>query len=117
MLKNRNGQKGLSDVSPDGTARVHSAGYIQEKRQGVWVMQHRLVVGASLGRVLEKNERVHHKNGNRADNSPNNLELWVPVCSSKKDPHGVRLIDKMLDMAKGLTAEERLQVIASLKDY
>ena len=106
---------GIKTNPQEGDTRNHSSGYIQEKRGGLWVMQHRLVVGDFLGRVLEKHERVHHKNGNRADNSTDNLELWVGP--TKKDPHGVRLVDKVLDLIKGLTQDERLQVIATLKDY
>ena len=43
-----------------------------------------------IGRPLEKHENVHHKNGNRADNRPENLELW-----STYQPKGQRIEDKV----------------------
>lgn len=53
-------------------------------------LQHRLVMAQLLGRPLYADESVHHRNGDRLDNSPDNLELW-----SRWQPRGQRAQDKV----------------------
>lgn len=53
-------------------------------------LEHRIVMGQKLGRPLFDDESVHHRNDDRLDNRPTNLELW-----SRGQPRGRRTIDKI----------------------
>ena len=78
---------------PLGTLRTTSEGYLSVRVEGGWQPAHRAVMEETLGRKLESHERVHHRNGVRTDNRPENLELWKVKGRSKKDPAGVRAAD------------------------
>ncbi len=72
-----------------GSGHVSKAGYrslpAEKGRKGRRVLEHRAIAERLLGRPLEPWENVHHKNGVRSDNRPENLELWV-----KPQPAGQR---------------------------
>ena len=61
----------------DGEGSYDGNGYISLQIDGRRILQHRYVMEQQLGRFLMPWENVHHKNGVRDDNRPENLELWV----------------------------------------
>jgi hypothetical protein len=74
-----------------------SSGYV---RVSFWVGEkcriigeHQHVVEQIVGHELRKGWEVHHRNLNRSDNSPSNLELWL-----KPHPKGARVEDLLRDL-------------------
>jgi hypothetical protein len=73
-----------------GTGSLHGDGYWLINIEGKQTLEHRLVMEEVIKRPLLKHESVHHKNGDRLDNRPDNLELW-----SNSQPAGQRIVDKL----------------------
>jgi hypothetical protein len=78
----------MSEGGPGNRIFMDHNGYVVFHTNGYRDLQHRMVMETMIGRKLEKGETVHHKNGIRHDNRPENLELW-----SKSHPPGQRVSD------------------------
>lgn len=94
------------DAPRRGGGYLDGRGYriVGRRKKAGPIFEHRVVMEAMLGRPLEPHETVHHKNGVRHDNRPENLELWL------RQPPGQR-IDDLIDF---ITTFYRAEVEARL---
>lgn len=83
--------------------RIDGQGYAMSRdpTTGRKVKEHRLVMEQILGRPLLPTESVHHKNGDRSDNRPENLEVFAG-----KHPSGVREADQIAELRRRIAELE-----------
>lgn len=94
--KSRNWKGGRRIVR--GYVMVYDASH--PAAQNGYVQEHRIVMEQQLGRHLYRGETVHHKNGIKTDNRPENLELWA-----KSHPAGQRFEEMSSDCLRGIVKE------------
>lgn len=82
------GYKTVSAVHPRAKQRGKKSGKGQ-------ILEHILIMEKKIGRYLRDDESVHHKNGVRADNRIENLELWSKTTHGQHQRFGQRLHEKV----------------------
>lgn len=104
-LKNR--EIGTGTINAAGYKLVFLPGHPCADKRGL-TMEHRVVMSEILGRPMLKHEQAHHLDGDKLNNDPSNLELWV-----RQQPHGQRVEDlvarakRVLELYQGTVLPNR----------
>ena len=91
---------GMARRGKGAAFRISATGYVMRMIDGKEQYEHRFVMETELGRKLETDEHVHHRNHDRTDNRIENLELM-----SASDHAREHFVPRAAEMSKkGLEA-------------
>ena len=79
--------KGGRMIDMDGYVLLKRPDHPRARKAG-YILEHRLVMEQTLGRPLERTEIVHHINGVKADNRPENLAIMTQAAHMKVERTG-----------------------------
>jgi hypothetical protein len=105
----RNGSKGGRKIVK-GYVMIRMPRHPMATANG-YVLEHRLVMAAHIGRNLDASEHVHHKNENRSDNHIDNLVLLSAGAHCAEHATGRKHPNRV---GRQWTLEERAKLSASL---
>ena len=88
-------------VRPDGYVDVLARAHPNASRNRV--LEHRLVMEQRIGRLLKRQEVVHHVDENPSNNEPSNLWLW-PTQAAHKAWHA--MLEQGHDLRVSMSAVE-----------
>ncbi len=108
--------RGPDNPSWKGGRTIDTHGYVRIRIDGKYVKEHRDVMEKMLGRKLDSSEQVHHRDGNRQNNDPSNLELrsgphgrgatkHCPTCTCESHTDALSSIREIWDTCTSQSAE------------
>jgi len=95
---------GTGHITPNGYRTFRAPDHPNSWKDGR-VSEHTLVMTKIIGRPLRKGETIHHINGIRDDNRPENLELWTSDHPSGRRVSDLREFAASIAFDYGLTGE------------
>lgn len=84
---------GMNNPQWKGGRRIRTDGYVMIWTQSGERLEHQVVMEQHIGRALKRGEIVHHRNGDKQDNTIENLELMSQSEHAKlhaPDMHAAR---------------------------
>jgi hypothetical protein len=87
--ENNKSWKGGRYTNYSGYTMIRVPGHPRTRKNG-YVLEHIVVMETIIGRYLEKDECIHHINGDPADNRPDNLKLYKNNGEHHKTAHANR---------------------------